>query len=145
MTLMQHTKLTGAAALLLLPFWDAMQIFWFAVGSILIDIDHYIFYVMRCRRFDIRGMFRYFNDLQEIQKSIPYAGLCIFHTLDFFVLVGLLAFYHPAFLYLLAGLLFHFAVDLVHLYRCRFIFGRAFFIIEHIIRKRRYAADYPFC
>ncbi len=107
MTLTQHTKLTGVAALLLFPFWNGTQLFWFAVGSILIDIDHYIFYVLRCRRFDIRGMFRYFDDLQEIQKSIPYAGLCIFHTLDFFVLIGLLALYRPFFFYLLAGLLFH--------------------------------------
>jgi len=145
MTLKEHCALTGVAAVTLIPFWDAGQIAWFAAGSILIDVDHYILYLQRRRRFDIKGMFRYFDELEAIQQTIPYVGICLFHTVDFFVLVGLLSLGHPVFLYLLAGLLFHFVADLIHLYRCRYLFGRAYCIIEHVVRKRRYGAAYPFC
>jgi hypothetical protein len=136
MTLTQHSVLTGAAAAILFPFLDVESITLFAAGSILIDVDHYFLYVQRTRSSDIRGMFRYFADLQPIQGTIPYVGLCIFHTLDFFLLVALLSWFQPFFTPLLAGFIFHFIIDLLDLYRKKVLFIRAFFIIEHFIRRR---------
>jgi len=143
MTLVQHAKLTAIAALFLLPFWSGMQILLFSIGSIFIDIDHYIFYVFRCRRLSIKGMFEYHEKLFEQKDRIPYAGICIFHTIDFFIIIGILSFYYHIFLYLLIGLLFHFVVDLIYLYRNNYLLGRAYFFIEHFIRKKRHAG-YPY-
>ncbi|HEY6873061.1 MAG TPA: hypothetical protein VI298_10090 [Geobacteraceae bacterium] len=141
MTLTQHLAITGAAAAVLLPFRGGEEILLFAAGSVLIDADHYLLYVQRTRRFDIRGMFRYFDDLQPVQKTIPYVGLCLFHTIDFFLLVGILALFRPLFVPLLAGLLFHFACDLIDLRRKGVPFIRPYFLLEHAIRRR--ADGYP--
>ena len=141
MTLKQHLMITGLAVAALLPFREPAEILLFAAGSVLIDVDHYLLYIQRTRSFDIRGMFRYFDELQPIQKTIPYVGLCLFHTVDFFLLVGILTFFHPVLLPLLAGFLFHFAVDLVDLYRKGVPFIRPFFLLEHAIRRR--SEGYP--
>jgi len=143
MTLVQHIKLTAVASLILLPYWKGIQILWFAIGSILIDSDHYIYYVLRRKRFGVKEMFEYHEKLFAQKDKIPYAGICIFHTIDFFILIGILSFYFPVFLYILIGLLFHFITDLIFLYKHNYLRGRAFFFIEHLIRKRR-DAGYPY-
>ncbi len=145
MNLSAHAKATGVATLCLLPFWTVAQLVGFAVGSILIDVDHYLFYVFRRRRFDVRGMFAYFDDLQELQHHIPYAGICIFHTVEFYLLVYLLSRAYPLLTPVFIGMLYHFVLDLIHLRHHRFLTGRAFFILEHFIRVRRYGKRYPFC
>jgi hypothetical protein len=141
MTLTEHMALTGIAAAVLAPFLGSVEILIFATGSVLIDVDHYLLYMLRTRRFDIRGMFRYFDELLPIQKTIPYVGLCLFHTIDFFLLVGILAFFHHYFLILLAGCLFHFLIDLIDLNRKGVPFIRPYFLLEHAIRRR--AGGYP--
>jgi hypothetical protein len=137
MTLTQHTALTAVAAAALAPLLDGESIALFAAGSILIDIDHYFLYIQRTRRFDIRVMFRYFAELQPIEATIPYVGLCIFHTFDFFLLVALLSYFQPFFIPLLAGFIFHFIFDILYLYREKVLFIRAFFLLEHCIRRRQ--------
>ena len=141
MTLTQHLALTGVAAVALSPILGTEELILFAVGGVLIDVDHYLLYIQRRRDFSVAGMFRYFRELQPIQSTIPYVGLCIFHTIDFFILLGLIATLHPPINYLLAGCLYHFALDLIDLRRKKVIFIRPFFLVEHFIRRR--AKGYP--
>lgn len=136
MTLNQHLALTGIAAVALLPFRSGEEIILFSVGSVLIDVDHYFLYIQRTGRFSVRGMFRWFEGLWKVEKTIPYVGLCIFHTIEFFLLVALLALAWPLLFALLAGLLFHFLVDLVYLIHKGIPFIRPYFLIEHFIRRR---------
>jgi len=141
MTLTQHVALTGIAAAALTPFLNGTELVLFAAGGVLIDVDHYLLYVARRRDFSVPGMFRYFEELQPIQSSIPYVGLCVFHTIDFFLLLALLAHFHPALHALLAGCLFHFVLDLFDLRRKGALYIRAYFLLEHFIRRR--AKGYP--
>jgi len=142
MTLTQHVALTAVAAAPLSPFLEIEGMVLFAVGSIFIDVDHYLFYVARTGRRDIRGMFRYFAALQPVQRSVPYVGLCLFHTADFFLLVGILAYWYPVLLPLLAGMLFHFIMDVIDLRRKGVPFIRAYFLVEHFMRRR--SEGYPY-
>lgn len=141
MTLAQHLALTGIAATALAPVLDGGEIALFAVGGVLIDVDHYFLYILRRRDLSVAGMFRYFRELQPIQKTIPYVGLCIFHTIDFFVLLALLAYFYPLVWALLAGCLYHFFIDLLDLKRKGVIFIRPYFLLEHLIRRR--SKGYP--
>ena len=142
MTLTQHLAITGIAAAALSPFWSGGEILLFSIGSVLIDVDHYFLYIQRRRRFDIRGMFRYYEELWKIEKTIPYVGLCLFHTAEFFLLVGVLAFIYPLLVPLAVGLIFHFAADFFDLQRKGIPFIRAYSVIEHLIRRR--AKGYPY-
>lgn len=136
MTLTQHLALTGLATAALSPVLGAPDLALFAAGGVLIDVDHYFLYMQRRKSLSVRGMFRYFSELQPIERTISYVGLCAFHTIDFFLLLALLLFWFPQLWPLLAGCLFHFVLDLFDLKRKGIIFIRPFFLIEHFIRRR---------
>jgi len=140
-TLTQHLALTGLAAAALAPIAGAEEIALFAIGGVLIDADHYLLYIQRRHNLSVTGMFRYFEELQPLQRTIPYVGLCLFHTIDFFLLIGVLAYFYAPARYLLAGCLYHFVIDLFDLRRKGVIFIRPFFLLEHFIRRR--AKGYP--
>ncbi|HXC93601.1 MAG TPA: hypothetical protein VN652_06290 [Geobacteraceae bacterium] len=143
MNLKQHLIATGAASAALLPFGDTTGILLFACGSILIDVDHQIFYYYKTGKCDVSGMFRYFRDVVDQNLyTIPYLGVCIFHTIEFFLLVALLSYYIPPLKYLLAGLIFHILLDIYDLVRLKVPYIRAYSLIEHLIRKRQ--KGYPF-
>ncbi len=143
MNLKQHLAATGAASAALIPICEPTGILLFACGSILIDVDHQLFYFNRTGRYDVSGMFRYFREnVDENLASIPYLGVCIFHTIEFFLLVTVLSFYFPLLDYLLAGLIFHILLDIYDLIRLKVPFIRAYSLIEHLIRKRQ--SGYPF-
>lgn len=141
MRLSHHLALTGIAAAALAPLLEGRDILSFSVGSVLIDVDHYFLYVRRTKRFGIRGMFRYFHELEQIVTTIPYTGLCLFHTAEFFLLLGVLAFHFPTVRPLFAGCFFHFVLDLVALMRRGIPFIRPYSLLEHAIRRR--AEKYP--
>jgi hypothetical protein len=142
LTLTQHLALTGIAALALSPVMSGSELALFGIGGVLIDVDHYFLYIQRRRSLSVSGMFRYFKELQPVQSSISYVGLCIFHTFDFFFLLAVLAYYYPVVWPLLAGCLYHFVIDLFHLRSKGIIFIRAFCLFEHLIRRR--AKGYPY-
>jgi len=142
MNLKQHLIATGAASAALLPFCDSTGILLFACGSILIDVDHQIFYYNKTGKCDVSGMFRYFREVDRNLCSIPYLGICIFHTIEFFLLVALLSYFVPLLKYLLAGLIFHILLDIYDLVRLKVPFIRAYSLIEHLIRRRK--SGYPF-
>ncbi|MCX5829199.1 MAG: hypothetical protein NTV58_14525 [Deltaproteobacteria bacterium] len=142
MNLPQHIALTCAASAVMIPFLRWWELLLFAIGSILIDVDHYIVYIQRRKNFNVRGMFQYFAVLDQIHQTVPYAGLFIFHLFDFFLLVGIVCFFHPFLFPLLAGMLFHFTADLIELTRKGRPFIRPYLLIEHLVRRR--SIGYPY-
>ena len=143
MNLKQHLIATGAASATLLPFNDSTGVLLFACGSILIDVDHQFFYYHKTGKCDVAGMFRYFRDVIDPNlASIPYLGICVFHTIEFFLLVALVSYYVSPLRYLLAGLIFHILLDIYDLVRLKVPFIRAYSLIEHLIRRRK--SGYPF-
>ncbi|HZV81677.1 MAG TPA: hypothetical protein VFF53_05875, partial [Geobacteraceae bacterium] len=111
---------------------------------ILIDVDHLLFYYIRRGRWDISGMFRFFReDVDQHLDAIPYLGVCIFHTAEFFLAVAVIAAIFPLFKFLLIGLAFHILLDIYDLIRLRIPFIRAYSLVEHFIRRRR--TGYPYC
>lgn len=144
MTLKQHLAATGIAAIIIAPRGTVAGLILFGCGSILIDVDHLIFYYVRRGRWDIRGMFRFFReDVDQHLDAIPYLGICIFHTIEFFLAVAAIAAVLPLFRFLVYGLVFHLLLDIYDLTRLGIPFIRAYSIVEHLIRRRR--PGYPFC
>ena len=143
MNIKQHIIATGGVAVAMTPFCHSTDILLFAVGGILIDVDHQIFYYVRTGRHDITGMFRYFREnVDKNLYSIPYLGVCIFHTIEFFLAVAAISFFLPLLRYFLAGLVFHIALDIYELLRLKVPFIRAYSFIEHLVRRRQ--PGYPF-
>lgn len=142
MTLKQHLLATSAVVAVMVPFAGVAEIISFSVGSVLIDVDHYFFYVQRSRRYDVSGMFSYFRNVDNNLAEIPYLGVCVFHTVEFFLLIALLSACFPLLKFLLYGFCFHLLLDIFDLVRLKCPFIRAYSLTEHLIRRK--TAGYPF-
>jgi len=143
MNLKSHLIATGLAAGPAIFFSTPLETALFCAGSILIDVDHQIFYFVKTGRCDISGMFRFFReDIDEHLDSIPYLGVCIFHTAEFLLVIAIASIFSPLLKYLLAGLVFHIILDIYALIRLKIPFIRAYSLLEHLIRRR--TKGYPF-
>ncbi len=107
----------------------------FGLAVILIDVDHAVEYVRDTKSFDLRGIFA-FSKLIEVNLDKRYLVLSAFHTIEFFGLVFLLSLFFPVLQYVLAGLLYHMAADILHLIRLRQLFARAYSLLEYVYRSR---------
>ena len=145
MKLVEHVKYTAIVSVVLVFFWNIKHLLLFIIGSILIDTDHYLFYSFQFKRLSIRKMFEYYTEwLPRVKHKIPYGGICIFHTVEIFFLVAIAAIKMHMLVYLLMGMLFHFILDSISLYQNQCLFSRAYSIVEHLIRSKKYEKDgYP--
>lgn len=99
------------------------------VGGFLIDVDHYILYIYRFRKFNFIECNHYFTTEAEKNNHSDVMGVCLaFHTIEFFLIVILLAFYYKVLWILVIGLVSHYLWDLYYI----------------IIVVRQYVVDYSF-
>ncbi len=129
-----HTIQSIAGSAVLFPFIGE-NVIAFGLACILIDTDHVIEYVRDTKSFQVMGVFPY-SKLIETNPDKNFLVLDVFHTVEFLILIFLLGLVYPVFMYVLAGLLFHIALDLVYILRYGNPFCRAYSVIEYLIRKR---------
>ena len=112
----------------------------FGLSVILIDIDHIIQYIDDTKNLNPKGFFIYFNILANYVKNrnIEKDFLCInlFHTIECYLLLLLLAGFFPVLYYVLFGFLFHHLFDLIYMIKNKILYCRAFSILEYFIRKK---------
>lgn len=116
------------------------EVIYFFLGGVLIDIDHYIDYVIRFKDFGLDGMFEYYCDaLHPTNRgSKPYLWLGIFHTVEFFACMYLASLIVPGLWFVMLGMLFHLVLDIIFLYRLNVLQDRAISLIEYLVRIGHY-------
>jgi len=129
-----HTIQSLAASAVLYPVIGE-NVIPFGLACIFIDLDHVVEYVRDTKSFAVTGVFP-FSKLIEINLDKNYLVINAFHTLEFFALIFAFGLFYPVFMYVFAGLVFHMAVDLIHIARLNQFFARAFSLVEYIIRKK---------
>jgi hypothetical protein len=91
------------------------------VSSVLIDTDHYLFYVWLKKDLSLKNSYYWFLSkskqfeklsLKEKKKLINPAP-CFFHGIEAILVLILLSFIHVFFFYVLVGFLFHQFLDLI--------------------------------
>ena len=85
------------------------------MGAVLIDVDHYLYYVFKKKDLSLRRAYRFFiMQLHVARKHKEHyqSPLCIFHTVEALILMTVLALYSKIWLYVLVGSLLHFVLDL---------------------------------
>ncbi len=109
----------------------------FGLAVILIDLDHCITYLMDTEDRTFRGFFVYYDIiLKNIDKD--YYGLYLFHTAEFYCIGLLLGRWIPLCNYVIAGCLFHHALDTLAAVRLGNPFVKAFSIIEYFVRRKQH-------
>lgn len=138
--LRDHVILGGGAAICLLPLFGWQWSFAFWLANILVDLDHYLNFLWRCRfrAIGIKAMFRFHAEVFQQTHRPDFLGLEPFHTLEFLCLLGLLGFLSlPSLIPIFSGILFHVLVDLVHLSRYGILSKRAHSFTEYFWRRHR--------
>ncbi|MFH1591921.1 MAG: hypothetical protein ABIB47_00970 [Candidatus Woesearchaeota archaeon] len=92
----------------LFPFYSYWS-FTFLIGSFLIDVDHYLWYVFRFKSFNLKKAYIYSLPENKREKD----SLHIFHVWEFWVLLGLLSFIHKFIFIVFVGVVFHIILDFV--------------------------------
>jgi hypothetical protein len=127
--------LIAALILVLLNLANIWQALIFVAATVLMDFDHYIYYVRRKRKYNLRAAYHWFKIKEKFWKMIPphdrkhyYTGFYIFHGIEWVVLFLLLGYFlSSAFYYVALGMLFHLVLDWliqeIYLYPYRFKFS----------------------
>jgi predicted nucleic-acid-binding Zn-ribbon protein len=107
----EHVKLSAAAAALALP-WIKKDIWIPFSASILIDVDHYIWYAVTHRSLSLKEALRFFNQADPPQtQAMKFLHQPLTLGLLLFLAIRLRS---RTLALILAGFLFHVSLDVIH-------------------------------
>jgi len=129
-----HTIQSVATSAILYPFIGE-NVVPFGLAVIFIDIDHVIEYVRDLKTFKMRGIFPYAK-LIENNLDKNFLILAMFHTIEFLLLMLLLAVTFPVFKYVFLGMVYHMCADILYLKKLHYPFARAYSLIEYFYRSQ---------
>jgi|TARA_B100002003_G_C13946375_1_gene459035 hypothetical protein len=116
MKIITHILASLILAIILYPVFDWKAIFIFA-GGVLIDIDHYLWYIFKYKKFNFFDCYRYCLDMMKKPHCHESIGtLLIFHSIELIMLIVFLSFYSEIVLAITIGILIHFLMDMIFLY-----------------------------
>ena len=117
-----HVLVSAIICALLFPFygWNALFVI---VGGVLIDIDHYLLYIGLFKDANFIKAYKYhksivakaYNHPKSISNDMEFkrGNLCIFHTIEFLLLLLLLSYFHTIPFLIMAGVLSHYILDII--------------------------------
>jgi hypothetical protein len=90
-------------------------------SSVLIDIDHYFYYIFKKRNVNPISAYRWFRGNMKKCKRIPkekkhevHFGTCVFHGIEILILLSILGnLVSPIFYFILIGFALHLVSDLI--------------------------------
>jgi len=130
-----HCAQAALSSAVIYPFAGGVNAAVFGLAVVLIDLDHVVEYVRQTGSWRFWGVFPCCSFVSN-NLSRGFYVLNAFHTLEFLLIVGVLGLLHPSFFYVAAGVLWHFALDLVMLARRKMTSKRALSVVEYMIRSR---------
>jgi len=140
MLISKHIVISGIFVLLFsilvnLPILISLVIF---LSSVLIDFDHYLFFVWRKRDISLRNAYKYYIEAPKGKEGKP--GMMIFHTAEFFIFVLFLSFANTLFLFVLMGMVIHIIIDIfgMILDEDQRIFSFTLYMIRSLVHPERY-------
>ena len=116
MEIWKHALASSVLALVLYSFfkWNVAFIF---VGGVLVDIDHYFWYIFKFKSLNLFDCYNYYMEHMDKKKIYNIVGLLmVFHTIEFLAICIFLSFYYKFVLVFTIGLLLHYLLDAIFLY-----------------------------
>ncbi len=89
-------------------WWQTLVIL---ASAVLIDVDHWFVYVIKHKDLSVKRAYKWFYSFYE--RGIIRRFFCIFHTIESYILVALLAWRFEFFLYVFIGMVFHLILDVI--------------------------------
>ncbi len=135
-----HIIISAIFSFLALFFYND-YLFWalFFLSAVLIDFDHYLYYVYKKRDLSLPRAYEYHKYILEIEldKGGQKEILMIFHTIEFFIVLLILSILFSFLWPIFFGCLFHEAIDLGYgTTQKDKKYKRAFSLIHYVIKSR---------
>lgn len=102
------------------------------LSSVLIDIDHYLWYVFRKKDLSLANSYRWYKNLPFNHKPMFH----FMHSVEFLILTFLLSFIFPVFLFIFLGFIFHSIADILEFAYDGNIDNREYFFIRYFFSDR---------
>ena len=106
-----------ASPLIQLPI-TPLQVTIIFLSSFLIDFDHYFLYILREKNLSLKRATKFFKQKRKIRINMPISErrkhkrfIYIFHGIEFWLLILLLAQFSHLFYFILLGFLIHMILD----------------------------------
>lgn len=105
-------------------------------SSFIMDFDHYVASVLKTKKLFLFHSFKYHEEqrkkeLADKKKGITGKGdFHFFHTIEFHIVVGLLALFWNGFFYIFIGMVFHSLLDLAWLLHMDRLYRREYFFFN---------------
>jgi len=113
MEIRTHFIISTIIAIILFPFYEWLVLL-IILGGVLVDIDHYLDYVIRLKKYNIKRAMKYYRTIALEKDMHLYRKITrIFHTIEFLILIFILAFFSRYILLVGIGIYIHFLLDLL--------------------------------
>ena len=122
-----------AALLKYLSSLTSIQILVILLSAVLIDVDHWFVYISKKKDLSITRSYNWFVAISKLKN--PPRFLCIFHTIEFFILIAILSLNYIFFQLVLIGMAFHVALDIIGSFK-EGRYGKEISIIYALLRKK---------
>ena len=110
MKIHQHFLVALAACIILYPTTSLINLAAILAFGVLIDADHYLWYVLKFRSLNFKKAMKYFRTVEDANHI-----LLPFHCVECFIPLLVLALYFQVAWYALLGFTIHMVLDLIQL------------------------------
>ncbi len=129
MMVSRHFIVSLILAIVLFPVFKWLSLLVFVFG-LLIDVDHYFWYVIKFRDLSLMNAYYYALDKDRSDNDV----LHIFHVVEVWILVFILGFFNDVFFLLAVGLGVHLLMDFIHAIRYSMYNGRTYSLFTWMFR-----------
>ncbi len=122
----QHHFLIGSISSIFIylnfPEISILNIIIFLLASVLIDVDHYLYYVYRKKDWNLKNAINWFMRNGKALKKLDikkraefYTGFCFLHGIEVLILLAILGYFiNNIFSFIALGFLVHLILDYIH-------------------------------
>lgn len=128
-----HIIINLIIALILLFFINPLYVLIIFLSSVLIDVDHYLYYIFEKKRFSLKSAYNWylierqkFHDLSLKERKKHRYFIFIFHGLESLIILFLLSLYVPIFFFIFIGFSIHLIEDSIIAAKFKFLKRKLF-------------------
>ncbi len=129
----KHIIINLIVSLIFLFFVEPLFVLIIFLSSILIDFDHYIYYIFEKKRFYIKSAFNWyileknrFHKLSQEEKKKHRYFIFVFHGLEILLILFLLSIHFKYFLFVFIGFSIHLAEDAAEAFKFKYLSRKLF-------------------
>ena len=91
------------------------------LSSVLIDVDHYLWYVRKKKDYNLKNAYNWFVEIVKkglsfprLERNLFYSGFCFLHGIEFLFILSIFGiFLSEFFLFIFLGIALHLLLDIV--------------------------------